>query len=99
MDSEDTFAALAKRYGTTAALLSSANHDELPEAGALVVIPAAYPGDRIPVRADGRSDDAPEAHPTAPGIGAEDRNVSAHALSIRPRRRRRGEEPHQGFDR
>ncbi len=50
LESEDTFAGLAKRYGTTAALLSSANHDELPEAGALVVIPAAYPGDRIPVR-------------------------------------------------
>jgi len=50
LDSEDTFAGLAKRYGTTAALLSSANHDELPEAGSLVVIPAAYPGDRIPVR-------------------------------------------------
>ncbi len=50
LDSEDSFAGLAKRYGTTAALLSSANHDELPEAGSLVVIPAAYPGDRIPVR-------------------------------------------------
>jgi membrane-bound lytic murein transglycosylase D len=50
LDSEDTFAGLAKRYGTTAAMLSSANHDELPEAGLLVAIPAAYPGDRIPVR-------------------------------------------------
>lgn len=50
LDSEDTFAGLAKRYGTTVALLSSANHDELPEAGSLVAIPAAYPGDRIPVR-------------------------------------------------
>ena len=50
LDSEDTFTGLAKRYGTTAALLSSANHDELPEAGSLVAIPAAYPGDRIPVR-------------------------------------------------
>ena len=50
LDSEDTFAGLAKRYGTTAAVLSSANHDDLPEAGSLVVIPAAYPGDRVPVR-------------------------------------------------
>ncbi len=49
-ESEDTFAGLAKRYGTTVALLSSANHDELPEAGSLVAVPAAYPGDRIPVR-------------------------------------------------
>ena len=55
VDSDDTFAALAKRYGTTAALLSSANHDELPEAGSLVVIPAAYPGDRLPVRTAARS--------------------------------------------
>ena len=55
LESEDTFAGLAKRYGTTAALLSSANHDELPEAGALVVIPAAYPGDRVPVRAAART--------------------------------------------
>ncbi len=51
LDSDDTFAGLAKRYGTTAALLSSANHDELPETGSLVVIPAAYPGDRIAMRA------------------------------------------------
>ena len=50
LDSEDTFAGLAKRYSTTVALLSSANHDELPEAGSLVVIPAAYPGDHVPVR-------------------------------------------------
>ncbi len=55
LDSEDTFAALAKRYGTTAALLSSANHDELPEAGSLVVIPASYPGDRVPVRTAART--------------------------------------------
>ncbi len=55
LDSEDTFAALAKRYGTTTALLSSANHDELPEAGSLVVIPAAYPGDRVPVRTVSRT--------------------------------------------
>ena len=55
VDGDDSFATLAKRYGTTAALLSSANHDELPEAGSLVVIPAAYPGDRVPVRTAART--------------------------------------------
>ena len=45
----DTFAAVAKRYGTTAELLSSANHDQLPEAGTFAAVPVAYPGDREPV--------------------------------------------------
>jgi len=65
LESEDNFAALAKRYGTTAALLSSANHDELPEAGALVVIPAAYPGDRVPVRTAARTAVRATGHPTS----------------------------------
>jgi len=65
LDSEDSFAALAKRYGTTAALLSSANHDELPEAGSLVVIPAAYPGDRIPVRTAARTTARTTGHPAS----------------------------------
>lgn len=42
----DTFAALAKRYSAPTSAVSLANHDELPEAGALVAIPVAYPGDR-----------------------------------------------------
>ena len=46
----DTFASLAIRYKTTAAMVSSVNHDELPDTGALAVIPAAYPGDRLPVQ-------------------------------------------------
>jgi membrane-bound lytic murein transglycosylase D len=41
----DSFAAVAKRYGTTADLLSSANHDQLPEAGMFAAVPVAYPGD------------------------------------------------------
>ncbi len=45
----DTFAGVAKEYGTTASLLSSANHDELPEAGAFALVPVAYPGDRPPL--------------------------------------------------
>src|SRR5665213_121424 len=55
LDSDDTFATLAKRYGAGLALVSSANHDTLPEAGSLVVIPQAYPGDRITVRSAVRS--------------------------------------------
>jgi len=54
VNGEDSFATLAKRYGTGADLVSSANHDVLPEAGSLAVIPAAYPGDRIPVRSTPR---------------------------------------------
>jgi peptidoglycan lytic transglycosylase D len=42
----DTFAGVAKRYGTTADLLSSANHDQLPETGMFAAVPVAYPGDR-----------------------------------------------------
>ena len=44
--SGETLAALAKRYNAQAALLSSANHGELPEAGKWAAIPVAYPGDR-----------------------------------------------------
>jgi membrane-bound lytic murein transglycosylase D len=54
VNGEDSFSMLAKRYSTGADLVSSANHDVLPEAGSLVVIPAAYTGDRIPVRSTPR---------------------------------------------
>jgi len=48
----DSFAGLAKRYSAQTASISLANHEELPEAGSLVAIPVAYPGDRIaPVQA------------------------------------------------
>jgi membrane-bound lytic murein transglycosylase D len=46
VESADTFAGLAKRYGTAGAAISSANHDELPGEGTWIVIPVAYPGDR-----------------------------------------------------
>ena len=47
----DTFAAVAKLYGTTPDVLSSANHDQLPEAGMFAAVPVAYPGDRTPTLA------------------------------------------------
>ena len=50
VQSDDTFASLGRRYSTNASMVSAANHDALPDAGALVVIPAAYPGDRVPVK-------------------------------------------------
>jgi membrane-bound lytic murein transglycosylase D len=50
LQSDDTFATLGKRYTTTAAMVSSANHDSLPEAGGLVAIPISYPVERPPVR-------------------------------------------------
>ena len=46
--SGDTFASLATRYGTSAAMVSSANSGELPESGAFVAIPVSYPGDHPP---------------------------------------------------
>jgi len=49
----DTFAAVAKRYGTTADTLSSANHDQLPETGMFAAVPVAYPGDRPATLAKG----------------------------------------------
>jgi LysM repeat protein len=46
----DTFAAIARRYNTTTAQISSANADALPETGQLVAVPVAYPGERVPGR-------------------------------------------------
>jgi membrane-bound lytic murein transglycosylase D len=42
----ETFAGLAKQFSAQTALLSSANHQELPAAGEWAAIPVAYPGDR-----------------------------------------------------
>jgi membrane-bound lytic murein transglycosylase D len=42
----DSFAGLAKRYSAQTAMVSQVNHEQLPEAGGLVAIPVAYPGDR-----------------------------------------------------
>ena len=45
----DSFAGLAKRYSAQTASISLANHEEMPEPGALVAIPVAYPGERAVV--------------------------------------------------
>jgi membrane-bound lytic murein transglycosylase D len=49
----DSFAGLAKRYSAQTATISQLNHEELPEPGALMAIPVAYPGDRAAVRTSG----------------------------------------------
>jgi membrane-bound lytic murein transglycosylase D len=76
---DDSFANLAVRYKTTAALVSSANHDELPETGSFVIIPAAYPGDRLPARPAGRT----AARSTARPMAAAARKPGAHAAAPR----------------
>jgi membrane-bound lytic murein transglycosylase D len=50
IESGDTPATLAKRYGTTADLIASVNRGELPEPGMFAAIPVAYPGDRAAVK-------------------------------------------------
>ncbi len=50
VESGDTPASLAKRYGTTAEMIASVNRGEIPEPGAFAAIPVAYPGDRVPVK-------------------------------------------------
>jgi hypothetical protein len=69
VETGDTFAAVAKRYGTTTDLLSSANHDQLPEAGMFAAVPVAYPGDRAPVvkrNASGKTKTLPRKTAAAP---------------------------------
>jgi membrane-bound lytic murein transglycosylase D len=50
----ETFAGLAKRYSAQTTLISQLNHAALPEAGGLVAIPVAYPGDRTMTRPSAR---------------------------------------------
>jgi membrane-bound lytic murein transglycosylase D len=50
VESGDTAASLAKRYGATAEMIASVNRGEIPEPGAFAAIPVAYPGDRVPVK-------------------------------------------------
>ena len=61
----DSFAGLAKRYSAQTASISQINHQELPEAGSLVAIPVAYPGDRVAKPAAGKRSVASRRHATA----------------------------------
>lgn len=60
----DSFAGLAKRYSAQTASISQINHEELPEAGSLVAIPVAYPGDRVAKPAAGKRSIAAKHHTT-----------------------------------
>jgi membrane-bound lytic murein transglycosylase D len=60
----DSFFGLAKRYSAQTSVLSQMNHEQMPEAGGLVAIPVAYPGDRTAVKktvAKRRTSSAPAA--------------------------------------
>lgn len=67
----ESFTGLAKRYSAQTALISQANHEELPEAGGLIAIPVAYPGDRTAARSTARkTGTAKHRASTAPAAAA-----------------------------
>jgi hypothetical protein len=68
MSQGDSFAGLAKRYSAQTASISLANHAELPEAGSLVAIPVAYPGDRTVTRTASKT--GLKRHSAAPAIAS-----------------------------
>jgi membrane-bound lytic murein transglycosylase D len=51
LENGETLSELARRFNTTQASIVAANRDEMPSSGEWVAIPAAYPGDRLPVKA------------------------------------------------
>jgi hypothetical protein len=84
VDGEETFVSLARRYNTTPALVSSVTTTRCP-AGSLVVIPASYPGDRIPlrpaVRARAGSGTRPKGRPPADPCQARDPGAAPRATT------------------
>ncbi len=73
----DSFAGLAKRYSAQTALISQVNHEELPEAGALMAIPTAYPGDRVVKAPTGKKPVAGKRRTGAPAIASSLRQKKA----------------------
>src|SRR5665213_1029981 len=51
LEGGETLTELARRFNTTQASITAANRSELPDSGAWIAIPVAYPGDRMPARA------------------------------------------------
>jgi membrane-bound lytic murein transglycosylase D len=86
----DSFAGLAKRYSATTVAISQANHDALPEAGALVAIPVSYPGDRTAVKRPAQKRPAavvasakPKTAPKAPPKAAAKKSTVRHTAALR----------------
>lgn len=77
MESGETLADVSRRFGTTAAALSAANRDEVPESGAWVAVPVSYPGDRKPA--------AKPALKTAGGKSRQSARVKASVRAAAPR--------------
>jgi membrane-bound lytic murein transglycosylase D len=75
----DTLVGLAKRYSAQTASISQANHEVLPEAGALVAIPVAYPGDRTTGTrtVSSRKSAAAKRHPAAAPVASSLRQKKA----------------------
>jgi membrane-bound lytic murein transglycosylase D len=68
--SGDSFAVLAKRYSALTASISQANHAELPEAGGLIAIPVAYPGDRTVSKPGAKKGTAAKRRTAAPAVAS-----------------------------
>jgi membrane-bound lytic murein transglycosylase D len=66
----DTFGTLAKRYSAPAASITHANHEALPEAGGLIAIPVAYPGDRTVTRPSSKKTVTAKRRAVAPPVAS-----------------------------
>src|ERR1035437_2313566 len=66
----DSFAGLAKRYSAQTAIVSQVTHEQLPEAGGLVAIPVAYPGDRTVAKPSAKKAGAKRHTAAAPAVAS-----------------------------
>jgi membrane-bound lytic murein transglycosylase D len=66
----DSFAGLAKRYSAQTAIVSQVNHEQLPEAGGLLAIPVAYPGDRTVAKPSAKKAGAKRHTAAAPAVAS-----------------------------
>ncbi len=88
VESGDTAAMLAKRYGTTAETISSVNRGELPEPGMFAAIPVAYAGDRVPVKRTAKAGPAPvkTSKPASPAVVAVKASSKKPVVAQAPRK-------------
>lgn len=77
VESGDTAAALAKRYGTTVDMIASVNRGEIPEAGMFAAIPVSYPLDHPVAKRPPAKTAAPASGTTAAGKTAKPGMASA----------------------